>query len=67
MSNNSRDFILSEKKKPCGAVHNLAKGLVPLFAANRSVICRYLLLIEFHLPLFVANCNELPLFVANVV
>jgi hypothetical protein len=36
MSNNIRDVIFSEQKKPCGTLHNVAKGLVPLFAA----ICR---------------------------
>ena len=38
------------KKKTCGTLHNITKGLVPLFAA----ICRYL-------PLSVAICCYLPL------
>ena len=33
MSKISRDVIFSEKKSPCGTLHNIAKGLVPLFAA----------------------------------
>jgi hypothetical protein len=54
------------KKKNGGTLHNLAKELVPLFAASRSVICRYLPLIQFHLPLFAAiNCGYLLLFTAN--
>jgi hypothetical protein len=35
-----RHFL--RKKNPAGTLHNLAKGLVPLFAA----ICRYLPLID---------------------
>jgi hypothetical protein len=39
---------------------------LPLVAANRSVICRYLPLIAFHLPLVAAiRRYQLPLFVAN--
>ena len=52
------------KKSPCGTLHNIAKGLVPLFAVNHSTICRYL-------PLFAAICRYLPLtiplFAANSV
>jgi hypothetical protein len=36
MSKNGSDVILSETTKNCGALYNLAKGLVPQFAA----ICR---------------------------
>ena len=47
------------KKSPCGTLHNIAKGLVPLFGVNHSAICRYL-------PLFAANhsaiCRYLPQF-----
>ena len=46
------------KKSPCGTLHNIAKGLVPLFAVNHSTICRYL-------PLSAAICRYLPLFAAN--
>ena len=46
------------KKSPCGTLHNIAKGLVPLFAVNHSAICRYL-------PLSAAICRYLPLFAAN--
>ena len=46
------------KKSPCGTLHNIAKGLVPLFAA----ICRYL---PLAIPLFAAICRYLPLFAAN--
>ena len=53
MSKKSRHVIFSEKKSPCGTLHNITKGLVPLFAA----ICRYL-------PLLVAICRYLALFVA---
>ena len=42
------------KKSPCGTLHNIAKGLVPLFAVNHSAICRYL-------PLSAAICRYLPL------
>ena len=45
------------KKSPCGTLHNIAKGLVPLFAVNHSTICRYL-------PLSAAICRYLPLFAA---
>jgi hypothetical protein len=71
MSNKSRDVIFSENKtklrersttSPRAWFHYL-----PLFAANRLVICRYLPLIEFNLPLFAATGNALPLFAANVV
>ena len=54
MSKISRDVIFSEKKSPCGTLHNIAKGLVPLFAA----ICRYL---PLAIPLFAAICRYLPL------
>jgi hypothetical protein len=46
MSDKSRDVILPENKN-CGTLLNVAKGLFhyfPLFAANRLVICRNLLL-----------------------
>ena len=46
------------KKSPCGTLHNITKGLVPLFAVNHSAICRYL-------PLSAAICRYLPLFAAN--
>ena len=39
MSNKSRDVIFSAKKN-CVTLHNIAKGLVPLLAANHSAICR---------------------------
>ena len=61
-----RHFL--EKKKPCGTLHNIAKGLVPLlsaaicrsrfrylplFAANPSAIGRYW---PLTIPLFVVIC-----------
>ena len=70
------------KKSPCGTLHNIAKGLVPLFAVNHSAICRYLLLfaanhsaicryLPLAFPLFAAICRQpfhyLPLFAANNV
>ena len=42
------------KKSPCGTLHNIAKGLVPLFAVNHSAICRYL---PLAFPLFAAICR----------
>jgi hypothetical protein len=70
MSKTSRDVVFSETNS-CGALHNLAKGLVPLVAA----ICRYLPLIDRspaaiwpelnvtcrYFPLIVINCRYLPL------
>ena len=64
------------KKNPCGTLHNITKGLVPLFAVNHSAICRYLPLfaanhsaicryLPLAIPLFAANFNKLPLFAAN--
>ena len=47
------------KKSPCGTLHNIAKGLVPLFAVNHSTICRYL-------PLSAAICRYLPLFAVSI-
>ena len=41
---------LLRKNSPCGALHNIAKVLVPLFAA----ICCYLLLT---IPLYAAICR----------
>ena len=64
MSKISREVIFSEKKSPCGTLHNIAKGLVPLFAVNHSAICRYLPLsaaICGYLPLFAVICRYLPL------
>ena len=66
------------KKSPCGMLHNIAKGLVPLFAVSHSAICRYLPLfaanhsticryLPLAIPLFAANFNKLPLFAANNV
>ena len=64
MSKISRDDIFSEKKSPCGTLHNITKGLVPLFAVNHSAICRYLLppaaichYLPLTIPLFAAICR----------
>ena len=68
MSKISRDVIFSEKKKPCGTLHNIAKGLVLLFAVNHSAICCYLPLFAAicrYLPLSAAICRYLPLFADN--
>ena len=54
MSKIFRDVIFSKQKSPCGTLHNIAKGLVPLFGVNHSAICRYL-------PLSAAICRYLPL------
>ena len=45
------------KKSPCGTLHNIAKGFVPLFAVNHSAICicRYL---PLTIPLFAAICPQ---------
>jgi hypothetical protein len=45
MSKMSSDVIISEKRNPAGTLHNLAKGLVPLFATDRSLIRRCLALL----------------------
>ena len=58
-----RHFL--RKKSPCGTLHNITKGLVPLFAAIfrylplSSAICRYL-------PLFAAICRYLLLFAVSL-
>ena len=64
------------KKSLCGTLHNIAKGLVPLFGVNHSAICHYLPLfagsisticryLPLAIPLFAAICRYLPLFAAN--
>jgi hypothetical protein len=58
MSNKYRDVIFSGGKKHAGRSTTSLRAwfrYLALFAANRSVICRYLPLIEFKLPLFAAN------------
>ena len=53
-----------------GALHSIAKGLVPLFAANRSVICCHLPLVQFHLIyqllLILIITRYLPLTLSNM-
>jgi hypothetical protein len=66
-----RHFCL--KKESCGDAPQRRQRLgsticrySPLIAAKRLVICRYLPLLEFHLPLFAdINCRYLLLFAAN--
>ena len=63
--------IFSDKKSLCGALHNIAKGLVPLFVAilplfafSHSASCRCL---PLAITLLAANSNKLLLFVFNDV
>ena len=43
-----------KNKKLCGTLHTIAKGLVPLFAANHSATCHHL---PLAIPLFAAICH----------
>ena len=66
------------KNSPCGPLHNIAKGSIPLvaaicrylpltilaFAANPAIICQYL---PLAIPLFATHFNKLALFAADDV